>query len=85
MALYKCECKEYEKKFSKVTLKYIDNKFQASEAICPCGKYMDSEPAKGMPTIKRTEASLSKKKRHAKLWDGAKERLTGERGINEDY
>ena len=38
-----------------------------------------------MTTLKRTEASLSKKKRHNKLWDGAKEKLCGERGINEPF
>jgi hypothetical protein len=39
----------------------------------------------GMPSIKRTEASLSKKKRGDKLWEGAKEKLIGERGINESF
>ena len=38
-----------------------------------------------MPQLKITEASLSKKKRHDKLWDGAKEKLIGERGINESF
>jgi hypothetical protein len=37
----------------------------------------------GMPNLKRTEPSLSKK--GDKLWAGAKEKLIGERGINEDY
>ena len=46
---------------------------------------MDSEPEEGMPSLKRTEASLSKKKRHDKLWAGAKEKLIGERGINEKF
>ena len=44
---------------------------------------MDSEPAEVMPTIKRTEPSLSK--RRDKLWAGAKEKLIGERGINESF
>ena len=44
---------------------------------------MDSEPEEGMPKLIRTEPSLSK--RRDKLWKGAKERLTGERGINEDF
>ncbi len=85
MTLYICECGNYEKEFSKVTLKYIEGKFRASEAICPCGKYMDSEPEDGMPQIKRTEESLSKTKRGHMLWDGAKEKLIGERGINEPF
>jgi hypothetical protein len=44
---------------------------------------MDSEPEEGMPTIKRTEPSLTK--RRDKLWAGAKEKLVGERGINESF
>jgi hypothetical protein len=44
---------------------------------------MDSEPEEGMPTIKRTEPSLTK--RRNKLWEGAKEKLVGERGINESF
>ena len=46
---------------------------------------MDSEPTEGMPNLKRTEASLSKKKRGDKLWEGAKEKLTGERGVNDSF
>jgi hypothetical protein len=46
---------------------------------------MDSKPTEGMPSLKRTEASLSKKKRGDKLWAGAKEKLIGTRGVNEDY
>ena len=85
MALYKCECCKEEKHFGKVTIVYKQGKWVAKEAVCSCGKYMDSEPTEGMPSLKRTEASLSKKKRHDKLWDGAKEKLVGERGINESF
>ena len=85
MTLYICDCGKHEKDFGKVTLKYIQGKFRASEAICPCGKYMDSEPAEGMPKIKRTEASLSKKKKADYLWDSTKEKLIGERGVHEDF
>ena len=46
---------------------------------------MTSKPTEGMPSLKRTEASLSKNKRHDKLWEGAKEKLLGERGINEPF
>ena len=46
---------------------------------------MESEPEEGMPTIKRTEESLSRNKKRDYLWKGAKEKLIGERGINEDY
>ena len=54
-----------------------------TDVKCGCGKYMDSEPEDGMPSLKRTEPSLSK--RRDMLWDGAKEKLIGERGINEDF
>ena len=72
------------KDFKKVTIVFKD-KWVAREALCECGKYMDSEPEEGMPSLKRTEESLSKKKRGDKLWDGAKEKLLGERVINEDF
>jgi hypothetical protein len=84
MTLYICECGN-TKEIGRVTLKYIQGKFRAVQALCECGKYMDSEPAEGMPSIKRTEASLSKKKRGDKLWDSAKEKLVGERGVNEPF
>ena len=46
---------------------------------------MDSEPTDGIPNLKRTEASLSMKKKGDKLWKSAKEKLIGDRGINEDF
>ena len=75
MTKYSCKCGK-EKDLGKATIVLIESK---------CGLYMDSEPEEGMPSLKRTEASLSKKKRHDKLWDGAKEKLVGERGINEPF
>ena len=83
MTKYVCKCGK-TKDFKKVTIVFKD-KWVAKEALCECGKYMDSEPEEGMPSLKRTEASLSKKKRGDKLWAGAKEKLLGERGINEDF
>ena len=44
---------------------------------------MESEPKEGMPSLRRTEPSLSKKR--DKLWAGAKEKLIGKRGINEPF
>ena len=44
---------------------------------------MDSKPTEGIPTLRRTEPSLSKK--GDKLWAGAKEKLLGKRGINESF
>ena len=83
MALYKCECCKEEKHFGKVTIVYKQGKWVAKEAVCSCGKYMDSEPAEGMPNLIRTEPSLTKK--GDMLWDSAKEKLIGERGINESF
>ena len=83
MTKYSCKCGK-EKDLGKVTI-VLKDKWVAKEALCQCGLYMDSEPEEGMPSIKRTEASLSKKKRGDKLWAGAKEKLVGERGINEDF
>ena len=82
MTLYKCKCGK-TKEIAKATIAYIDGEWQTKEALCECGKYMDSEPLEGMPSLKRTEESLSKNRDN--LWAGAKEKLVGERGINEDY
>jgi hypothetical protein len=82
MTLYKCECGN-SKELQKATIKLIDNKVVVAEALCKCGLYMDSEPTDGIPNLKRTEPSLSKK--GDKLWQGAKEKLIGERGINEPF
>ena len=84
MTLYTCICCKEKKEVNTAKIVYRDNKWVA-DVICSCGKYMDSEPEEGMPSLKRTEASLSKKKRHDKLWAGAKEKLIGERGINEKF
>jgi len=84
MTEYKCECGK-TKDIAKATIKVIDGKLRTVEALCKCGKYMDSKPLEGMPSQIRTEESLSKKKRGDKLWDGAKEKLIGERGIHEDF
>jgi len=82
MTLYKCECGK-ERDLPKATIVLRDGKWVAKEGLCECGKYMDSEPTEGMPNLKRTEPSLSKNR--DKLWAGAKEKLIGERGINEDF
>ena len=75
-------CKE-EKEVGKATIVLRDGKWVTKEAQCSCGKYMDSEPTEGIPTLKRTEPSLSKQR--DKLWAGAKEKLVGTRGVNEEY
>jgi len=83
MTLYTCECNK-TKEVLKAKIVYRDNKWVA-DVICSCGKYMTSKPADGMPSLKRTEASLSKKKKGDMMWDSAKEKLLGERGINEPF
>ena len=82
MTEYKCKCGK-TKELSTATIVYVEGDWETKEALCECGKFMDSEPLEGMPSQIRTEESLSKK--GDKLWDGAKEKLCGERGINEDY
>ena len=82
MTKYKCKCGK-TKELSKATIVHVDGDWECKEALCKCGKYMQSEPLEGMPSLNRTEESLSNK--GDKLWDGAKEKLCGERGINEDY
>ena len=84
MALYKCQCGK-EKEIAKATIVFREGKWVCKEAQCSCGKYMDSEPEEGMPSIRRTESSLSKKQKGDMMWDSAKEKLCGERGINEPF
>jgi hypothetical protein len=72
-----------EREILKATIVYREGKWVTKEAECNCGLYMESEPTDGMPNLKRTEPSLSKKR--DKLWKSAKEKLIGERGINEDF
>jgi hypothetical protein len=83
MTIYRCQCGDMEKEISKATIVYREGKWVAKEALCECGKYMDSEAEEGMPTLIRTEPTLSKKR--DKLWNSAKEKLVGERGINEPF
>ena len=83
MTLYKCNCGKEEKEINKATIVLRDSKWVAKEAKCSCGLYMDSKPEEGMPSLRRTEPSLSKNR--DKLWAGAKEKLVGERGINESF
>ena len=83
MTLYTCECGN-TMEIGKATIVYRDGKWVTKEALCnECGKYMDSEATDGMPSLKRTEPSLSKQRDN--LWAGAKEKLIGERGINESF
>ena len=84
MTLYKCKCGNQEE-IGKQTIGFREGKWRTIQALCDCGLWMEAEPEEGMPSLIRTEASLSKKKRHDKLWAGAKEKLVGERGVNEPF
>jgi hypothetical protein len=83
MTLYSCECGKESKEIGKATIVHREGKWVCKEAECSCGKYMDSEPKEGIPNLRRTEPSLSK--RGDKLWKSTKEKLIGERGINEPF
>ncbi len=72
MTRYKCKCGK-EKDLAKATIVLIDGKWVAKEALCECGLYMDSKPTEGMPSLKRTEPSLSKK--NDRLWKDTKEKF----------
>ena len=82
MTKYSCECGN-TMEIGKATIVLRGGKWVTKEALCSCGKYMDSKPTEGMPNLKRTEPTLSKQRE--KLWAGAKEKLIGTRGVNEDY
>ena len=73
MTLYKCECGKEEKEVGKATIVLRDKKWVCKEAQCSCGKYMNSKPTDGMPSLKRTEPTLSMKR--DKLWEGATEKI----------
>jgi hypothetical protein len=85
MIKYICNTCGETKHLTKATLKVIDGKVRTVEALCKCGEYMQEEEKDfdGFPCLIRTDSALSNKR--DKLWDGAKEKLLGERGINEDY
>ena len=73
MTLYSCECGKEEKEVGKATIVLRDKKWVTKEAQCSCGKYMDSKPTDGMPSLKRTEPTLSMKR--DKLWEGATDKI----------
>ena len=72
MRLYTCECGN-TMEIWKATIVYRDGKWVTKEALCECGKYMGSEPTEGIPTLIRTEPTLSMKR--DKLWEGATENI----------
>ena len=72
MTLYSCECGN-TMEIGKATIVYRDGEWVTKEALCECGLYMDSEPTEGMPSLKRTEPTLTMKR--DKLWEGATEKI----------
>jgi hypothetical protein len=72
MTRYRCECGKEEREVTKAKIVLREGKWVA-DVICSCNKYMDSEPTEGMPSLKRTEPTLSNK--DDMLWDKAKEQL----------
>ena len=85
MIKFQCNNCGEKKELMRATIKVIDGKIRTVQAKCKCGKYMQEteKDFDGFPSLIRTEETLSK--RRDKLWDSAKEKLVGERGINEDF
>ena len=82
MMKYKCKCGK-EKELTKATLEMVKGKVRCKLAKCKCGKYMQEteKDFDGMPNIISNESS----KKNDKLWDSTKEKLCGERGMNENF
>ena len=72
MTFYSCKCGNTQE-IGKQTIRYRDGGWKTIEARCECGLWMESKPEEGLPSIVRTEPTLSKKR--DKLWSRAKERL----------
>jgi hypothetical protein len=86
MIKFICNTCDETKELQKATIKVIDGKVRTQEAYCKkCNEWMQEieKDFDGFPSLIRTEETLSRK--GDKLWEGAKEKLLGERGINDDY
>ena len=85
MLKYICNKCGETKDLMRATLEIVKGKVRTKEALCKCGEYMQEieKDFDGFPSLIRTDEALSNK--GDKLWDSAKEKLLGERGINEDY
>ena len=85
MLKYICNKCGETKDLMRATLEVVDDKVRTKEALCKCGEYMQEieKDFDGFPCLIRTAPTLSKKR--DKLWDSAKEKLVGERGINDDF
>ena len=85
MLKYQCNNCGETKDLMRATLEVVKGKVRTKQAKCKCGEYMQEieKDFDGFPCLIRTEPTLSKK--GDKLWDSAKEKLCGERGINDDF
>ena len=85
MLKYQCNNCGETKDLMRATLEVVDGKIRTKQAKCKCGEYMQEieKDFDGFPCLIRTEPTLSKKR--DKLWDSSKEKLLGERGINEPF
>ena len=85
MIKFICECNEETKELQKATIKVIDGKVRTVEALCGCGKYMQEieKDFNGFPSLIRTEPTLAGKR--DRMWKSAKEKLTGDKGINDSF
>ena len=85
MLKYQCNNCGETKDLMRATLEVVKGKVRTKQALCKCGEYMQEveKDFDGFPCLIRTEPTLSK--RGDKLWDSAKEKLCGERGINDDF
>ena len=54
MTKYKCKCGK-TKELSTATIIHIDGEWETKEALCECGKYMDSEPLDTKSRRRRTD------------------------------
>jgi hypothetical protein len=85
MIKFVCKCGEETKELQKATIKVIEGKVRTIEAVCSCEKYMQEfeKDFNGFPNLIRTEKTLSK--RGDKMWDSVKEKLIGERRLDEPF
>lgn len=60
--MYSCICGEETREIARATIMVVDGKIVVKEALCSCGKYMDSEPTEGMPNLIRTDPTLDRVK-----------------------
>ena len=58
MALFICKKCKKEKELKKQTLIFLKKKVVVKEALCKCGKYMETQTKEGIPYLIRTEPSL---------------------------